>query len=80
MQFSRIPVLSSNEVVRVLERLGCYQGKSGKSSHLSYHRIVNGRTFTGVVVLGRKEIPKGTLKNILTQLSISLDEFLEMVR
>ena len=63
----------------MLIRLGCYEGKSGKGSHQSYHRVVDGRTLTGVVVLGRKEMPKGTLKNILTQLGISLDEFLEMI-
>ena len=78
MALSRIPICSSDEIIRALERLGCYRSRAGKGSHQPFHRRVGDRILTGVVVLGRREVPKGTLRNILAQLEIPLEEFQEM--
>ena len=64
-----------------LERLGCYAGKAKKGSHLSIHRDkLDGHTLTSVLVLGRRQVPKGTLKSILVGLDIPLEEFLTHLR
>ncbi|MCH9040422.1 MAG: type II toxin-antitoxin system HicA family toxin [Chloroflexi bacterium] len=64
-----------------MERLGCAPGRSKSGSHQSYHRVNSEcRKLVGVVVLGKKEVPKGTLRSILNQLDISLDDFLTSLR
>lgn len=81
MRFSQLPLCSSNQIVAALERLGAYRGRSGKGSHAPYHRENrDGRTLTAVVVLGRREVPKGTLRGILQGLDIPLEDFLEALR
>ena len=67
---------SSRELTAALERLGCYPGRAGRSSHRSYHRdMPDGRRLTAPVVLGRREVARGTLRNILRWLEISEAEF-----
>ncbi len=79
--FSELPLRSSLEVIAALIRLGCYEGKEKAGSHLLLHRQTpDGRTVTGVVVLGKREIPKGTLRNALKQLEIDASDFLEALR
>ncbi len=52
-------------------------GKAKRSSHCLYHRRMNDeRTVTAVVILGKREIPKGTLKAILANLEIDVTDFL----
>jgi predicted RNA binding protein YcfA (HicA-like mRNA interferase family) len=65
-----------------LVRLGCYAGKAKRSSHQSYHRVdpVTKRVLSAPVVLAKKEIPRGTLRSILTLLDISLEDFLDALR
>ncbi len=74
---SRLPLCSSRQVVAAIERLGAYPGKKKRGSHASYHRRTpDGRIRTGVVILGRKEMPKSTLRGILISLDIPLGDFL----
>ena len=81
MAFSRLPLCSSNEVISALERLGAYAGRAKRGSHASYHlRGRDGRIRTGVVILGKREIPKGTLRYLLKNLDISVEDFLEALR
>jgi hypothetical protein len=40
----------------------------------------DGRILSAPVVLGKREIPRGTLRSILVLLEISLDDFLEALR
>ena len=73
---SRLPLVPSRRLTRALERLGCYQGEGHpRGSHVAYHREVDGRILTAVVVLGKREVARGTLQDILYQLEIGLDEF-----
>ena len=78
MPFSRLPLCSSRELIAALERLGCYPGRAEAGSHVSYLRRVSGdRVATAVVVLGKREVPKGTLQSILRGLQIETTEFLD---
>ena len=45
-----------------------------------FHRDIGDRIVTGVVVLGRREVPRGTLKNILEQLQISPEDLQNALR
>ena len=76
MQFSRLPLCSSDEIVRALNRLGCIPLKAKGGSHQSFGREAGGRVLIGVVVVGKRQVPKGTLKSIFTSLEITLEEFL----
>ena len=52
--------------------------ESRVGSHASYHRkMSDGGIVTTTVVLSKREIPKSTLRKILRQLDISVDEFLD---
>ncbi|MBI4202299.1 MAG: type II toxin-antitoxin system HicA family toxin [Chloroflexi bacterium] len=82
MNYSSLPLCSSEQVCRALERLGCYRAKARGSSHLVYHRKhpTEDKTLSAPVVLGKSEIPRGTLRSILQLLDISLDDFLKALR
>ncbi|MYC38028.1 MAG: addiction module toxin, HicA family [Chloroflexi bacterium] len=80
MQFSRLPRCSSNELINALYRLGCYRGRATRGSHQLFHRDADGRTLTGVVVLGKREVPRRTLRNVLEQLQISPEDLRDALR
>jgi len=68
---SKYPVLSSDEVVKRLERHG-FSFASQKGSHRKYrcdNRVV--------IVPMHDEIAKGTLRSILIQAGLSLEDFME---
>lgn len=78
---SKLPLVSSREVIRVLERAGFKRGLKSSGSHQVFAKCLDdGTTITTVVVLGKKEIPRGTLKDILTRARLSGDEFLRLLR
>lgn len=71
---SKYPVLSPQEIIKVLGKLG-FEKTSQKGSHAKYSRIGN---HTKIVIIPMHyEIAKGTLKSILEQAEIPLDEFLK---
>jgi predicted RNA binding protein YcfA (HicA-like mRNA interferase family) len=67
---SKYPVLSSNEIIRVLVKFG-FVFISQKGSHLKYS---NGIKTT--IVPNHYEVAKGTLKSILELANISLEDFI----
>lgn len=67
----RLPVLSGQEVVKILERLGFRQVRQ-RGSH-----VVMRRDGTGCVVPLHKELKSGTLAGILRQAGLSAEEFLD---
>ena len=68
---SKYPVLQSSEVIQRLEHFG-FSFVSQKGSHRKYKK--GSRV---VIVPMHDEIAKGTLKSILQQAGLSLDEFLQ---
>jgi len=71
---SKYPILKASEVVRALERLG-FVFKSKNGSHAKYATKGKPKR-TAIVPIHSADIPKGTLKSILEQASIPLDEFM----
>ena len=76
---SKLPLCSSEELIRAIEVLGAYatNPRSRRGSHRAYEReLPDGTIVTTAVILNRREILKPTLKGILIALHIELDEFL----
>ena len=70
---AKYPILKPKELIRVLEEYG-YKFVSQKGSHMKYS---NGER--KVIIPNHYEIAKGTLKSILTQADIDIDEFLNVL-
>ncbi len=69
----RLTPRSFADVCRRLEALGCERAGQ-KGSHVKYRR--GGRT-TVIPRHGRRDIPVGVLADILKQLGLSRDQFLD---
>ena len=67
---SKYPVLKPSEIIKRLEYIGFYF-VSQKGSHRKYS---NGKNV--VIIPMHNEIAKGTLKSILDQANITLEEFI----
>ncbi len=67
----KLPSLTSQEVVRILERKG-YVLDRAKGSHRIYYHSESKRRV--IIPYHRKDLPKGTLMEILKQAGISKDE------
>ena len=68
---SRLPVISGLECVKALEKTGFYL-KRRDSSHIVLRRD---DPFAQLVVPDHKEIDRGTLRAIIRQAGLSLEEF-----
>lgn len=70
---SKYPVLEPKDIVTALQKIN-YIFVSQKGSHMKYsdgHHIV--------IIPNHNEIAKGTLKGILNQANISIDDFLKLL-
>jgi predicted RNA binding protein YcfA (HicA-like mRNA interferase family) len=75
----KLPIISSDEVVRVLKKAGfAYAPKRGKGSHVAFHKETVERKLL-VIIPKRKELPKGTLMAIIEQAGLTREEFLELL-
>jgi predicted RNA binding protein YcfA (HicA-like mRNA interferase family) len=77
---SKLPLCSSDQIVSALKRAGFQPASSHPGSHLIMQRWTGKRTITTIVVLGKKEVPRYTLKNILKQAELSGPAFLKHLR
>ena len=71
---SKYPVCKPSEVIKALEKRG-FKYVSQKGSHLKYSHGEN-----VVIIPNHYEIAKGTLKSILEQADMPLDDFLELIK
>ena len=72
---SRLPRVSGREVVAALQRIG-FRLRRQHGSHLIMRRDV---PFAQTVVPDHREVDTGTLRAILRQTGIGVDEFLKML-
>lgn len=75
---AKLPVLTANEVIRGLKKAGFVFDRQAKGSHEIWYNPVTKRRTTipnhpGV------DIRKGTLKAILKEAGISVEEFMELI-
>ncbi|MBI4719446.1 MAG: type II toxin-antitoxin system HicA family toxin [Planctomycetes bacterium] len=72
---SRLPVVSAREVIRVAEKLG-FAFDRQKGSHAVYVRSSDMRRLVIPVHKGR-DLRPGTLRGLIDDLGLSVDEFVE---
>lgn len=70
---SKIPVLPPDKIIKVLKKFG-FEKCSQRGNHAKY---VNYQIWKIFIIPMHSEIAKGTLKSILEQAEIELDDFLE---
>ncbi|HRX17237.1 MAG TPA: type II toxin-antitoxin system HicA family toxin [Spirochaetota bacterium] len=73
---SGLPRLSGKECVKILERGGFYF-KRQHGSHIILRRT---DPYAQVVVPNHKELDRGTLRSIIRQAGISINEFYELIQ
>ena len=72
---SGLPRISGQECVKALSRIGFYL-KRQEGSHLILRRD---NPFTQVVVPNHKELDRGTLRAIIRQSGLSVEEFTNLL-
>ena len=72
---SKLPVVSGNDCVKALEKIGFYF-KRQEVSHIVLRRD---DPFSQVVVPNHKELDRGTLRAIIRQAGMSIDEFAKLL-
>lgn len=70
---SKYPVLPPNKIIKAMNKIG-FEKCSQKCSHAKYINYQTGKIF---IIPMHSEIAKGTLKSILEQEDIELEEFLK---
>ena len=73
---SKLPVISGRKCVRALERAGFYL-KRQTGSHLI---LRHAEPFAQVVVPDHKVLDRGTLRAIIRQAGLSMDEFVSLLK
>jgi predicted RNA binding protein YcfA (HicA-like mRNA interferase family) len=73
---SKLPVISGHKCVRVLERAGFYL-KRQTGSHLVLRRD---EPFAQVVVPDHRVLDRGTLRAIIRQAGLSVEEFVSLLK
>ena len=74
---TRLPALKPREVIGALEKAGWYVHRQ-KGSHLIMHKA--GSSIIIVIPLHTHDLPKGTLRGILSDAELSVEEFIELLR
>ncbi|UKO97693.1 type II toxin-antitoxin system HicA family toxin [Nostoc sp. UHCC 0870] len=72
---SKLPVISGAECVKALEKIGFVINRQ-KGSHII---LVCEEPRITVSVPDHKELDRGTLRAIIRQISLSVDEFIELL-
>ena len=73
----KLPIIKHQELIRVLSKLGYFEHKQ-KGSHLIM-KMPDGKRAVVAVHHGR-DIPKGTLKSIINDLEISVEQFVQLLK
>ncbi|GAB4245339.1 MAG: hypothetical protein Kow0049_35310 [Stanieria sp.] len=72
---SKLPSISGRDCIKALQKIGFYK-KRQEGSH-----IIMGRDnpFTQLVLLNHQELAKGTLRAIIRDADLSIDEFISLL-
>lgn len=72
---SKLPVVSGTQCVKALEKLGFVVYRQ-RGSHIT---LVNEDPTAQVTVPNHREIAKGTLRSIIRQVGLTVDEFIDLL-
>ncbi len=73
---SQIPRISGRETVKALSKIG-YEFDRQKGSHIILRQI--NYPFRRIIVPDHKEVAKGTLRSIIRQVGLTLEEFKDLL-
>ncbi len=73
----RLPALKPREVISALEKAGWYVHRQ-RGGHLIMHKA--GSPNIIVIPLHTQDLPKGTLRGILSDAELSTEEFIKLLR
>jgi predicted RNA binding protein YcfA (HicA-like mRNA interferase family) len=73
---SKIPVISGKECIKALEKIGFVIVRQ-RGSHLVLTRE---NPTTTIIVPNHKELDRGTLRAIIRQVDLTVDEFIQLLR
>lgn len=74
---TRLANFSGQDVLKILQKHFGYFFVSQKGSHIKIRRIVKDRTIT-TVIPNHSELAPGTVRGILDQAQVGVDEFLKV--
>jgi predicted RNA binding protein YcfA (HicA-like mRNA interferase family) len=77
MSVSKLPSVRPKDVVRALEKLG-FEAWRQKRSYLTLYRATDRRALT-IPMHFAKDIPKGTLRTIIREAGLSVQEFVKLL-
>ena len=69
-----VPSMSSNELVKLLEKGGATFVRQGKTDHAIYSRVKGGRRYSAPIQMGKKTLDPVYCKRVLRQLSFTDEE------
>ncbi len=72
---SKLPSISGQDCIKALQKIGFYK-KRQESSHIIMRRD---DPFAQVVVPNHQELAKGTLRAIIRDADLSIDEFISLL-
>ena len=72
---SKLPVISGRDCVKALEKAG-FHFQRQKGSHIS---MVREEPFAQVVVPDHKELDRGTLRAIIRQAGLNVEDFISLL-
>ena len=71
----RLPTVSGQEVVKALSKIG-FKFRRQVGSHMILKRQLDGKR---LAIPNHREIPKGTLRAIIRQAGLTVDEFVALL-
>jgi predicted RNA binding protein YcfA (HicA-like mRNA interferase family) len=76
----RMPAMSSEQLVSILERGGAVLVRQRKTDHAIYSRVAEGRRFSAPVQMGKKTLDPVYCKRVLRQLKFTDEEIQELLK
>jgi len=73
----KLPVLKSNQLVRILNKLGFFEFHC-VGSHKQFKHS-DGRRIT-IAVHSGKDVPTGTLRAIISEINVTVEEFVKIAK
>ena len=73
----KLPVLSGKGMIKILSKIG-FEHVRTKGSHTILNKLDNGKITIPVPL--HKELSKGTLRSIMRQADLNLDDLLELLK
>lgn len=74
------PLCSSAQIINALRRAGFAPARAAAGSHQAFVRVrTDGRKETAVVHLGQREVARYTLRSIIKQAGMTVDEFIALL-